>query len=164
MADTTTGTDNGEAQVPALRVLTQYIKDLSFENPTAPMGLRSNLAAPQINLSIDVQARRLDDGNFEIELNIEAKADRDGSVVFLAELKYAGVFQLVNIPADQIEPLLLIECPRMLFPFARRILAEVTRDGAFPPLYVDPIDFAGLYQQQKMRAQAAGESPAATDA
>jgi preprotein translocase subunit SecB len=149
MTDTAQQTD----QTPALRVLTQYVKDLSFENPGAPEALRGGQPSPAIDLSIDVQARRMEDGMFEVELHTEARASRGETVVFLAELKYAGVFELVNIPAEQIEPLILIECPRMLFPFARRILADVTRDGAFPPLFLEPIDFAALYQQQRIAAR-----------
>ncbi len=148
---------------PAVRVLAQYVKDLSFENPDAPMSLRAGQDAPKIDLGIDVQARRMDDGAFEVTLNIEAKAMRGETVGFITEMSYAGLFALVNIPADKIEPVLLIECPRMIFPFARRTLADVTRDGGFPPLYIDPIDFAQLFDQQIAQRQAeGGEAPAPT--
>ncbi len=146
------------ADAPQMRVLAQYVKDLSFENPDAPNSMRAGLAAPAIDLGIDVQARRAEDQSFEVDLNIEAKAERDGKVVFLAELKYAGLFQLIGIPNEQIEPLVLIECPRILFPFARRVLADVTRDGGFPPLFVDPIDFAALYRNQRGIGEGAGAS------
>lgn len=141
---------NGEAQPAAIRVLAQFIKDLSFENP----GLLTAMASttPEIEMAIDV---RVDPGPpseqmFGVDLRMQAKAKRGEQVVFIAELVYSGLFQLVNVPADDAEAFLLIECPRLLFPFARRIIGDVTRDGGHPPLLVDPIDFAGLYRQQKM--------------
>lgn len=134
---------------PQIRVLAQYIKDLSFENPDPIGSLRGGQPAPQIDLSIDVQARRSPNDTYEVDLNVIVKAQREKSVAFLCELKYTGLFQFVNVPAEALEPLLLVESPRMLFPFARRIVAEATRDGGFPPLYIDPIDFMGLYQKQK---------------
>ncbi len=142
---------------PQIRVLAQYVRDLSFENPDAPNTLRGGLAAPNIDLSIDVQARKAAEDAYEVDLYIKAEAKRDGKVVFIGELKYGGLFQFVNIPAESIEPLLLIECPRMLFPFSRRIMADVSRDGGFPPLFIDPIDFASLYAQQRGKA-AAGDA------
>lgn len=137
------------AAAPQIRVLAQYIKDLSFENPD-PMGaLRGGQPAPAIELGIDVQARKAPNDTYEVDLNISVKAQRDKTVAFLCELKYSGLFQFVNLPPEALEALLLVEAPRMLFPFARRIVAEATRDGGFPPLLVDPIDFMGLYQKQK---------------
>jgi len=139
---------------PQIRVLAQYIKDLSFENPDPLSSLRAGQAQPGIDLSIDVQARKAPNDTYEVDLNINVRAGREQAVAFLCELKYAGLFQFVNVPEDTIEPLLLVESPRMLFPFARRIVAEATRDGGFPPLYIDPIDFLGLYQKQKAQAGA----------
>jgi preprotein translocase subunit SecB len=138
---------------PQIRVLAQYIKDLSFENPDPLGSLRVGQPAPAIDLGIDVQARRASDA-YEVDLNVNVRAQREKAVAFLCELKYTGLFQFVNVPEESIEPLLLVEAPRMLFPFARRIVAEATRDGGFPPLYIDPIDFLGLYQKQKAGAQA----------
>ncbi len=150
---------SGDAPTPQIRVLAQYIKDLSFENPSAPGSLRAGQDSPQIDMGIDVQARRADEHAYEVVLNLEAKAHRGDTVAFIVELKYAGLFHFVNMPENAIEQMLLIESPRMLFPFARRLMAEVTRDGGFPPLYIDPIDFAGLYLAQKRRAEA-GSDPA----
>ena len=150
-----TPTENTPPTPPQLRILAQYVKDLSFENPGAPDSLR-NGQAPGIDLAIDVQARSVGDGAFEVMLNINAKAAREnGDVVFLTELSFGGLFQLANIADSDREPFLLIECPRLLFPFARRVLADATRDGGFPPLMLDPVDFAGLYRQQMVKRAAA---------
>ena len=140
---------------PQLRIMAQYVKDLSFENPGAPEAFRNN-QAPGIDLSIDVQARTMGDNMFEVMLNINARATRENDeVVFIAELAYGGLFQLANIADADREPFLLIECPRLLFPFARRVLADATRDGVFPPLMLDPVDFAGLYRQQMVKRASA---------
>lgn len=150
-----TPTENTPPAPPQLRILAQYVKDLSFENPSAPDSLR-NGQAPGIDLSIDVQARTMGDGAFEVMLNITANATREnGDVVFITELAFGGLFQLANIADTDREPYLLIECPRLLFPFARRVLADATRDGGFPPLMLDPVDFAGLYRQQMAKRASA---------
>ena len=131
--------------VPNLQVVGQYIKDLSFENPGATANI---VDRPQIELAVDLNAGRLSDADmFEVELKIRVDAKSDGKALFLLEVAYAGVFRLTNVPdvATQ-QMILLIQAPHMLFPFARRIVADVVRDGGMPPLMVDPIDFAGLYQ------------------
>jgi len=133
---------------PSMRILAQYLKDLSFENPNAPQSLASQQAQPDINIAVNVNARNLAPTDFEIELHLDAKATVKEKVVFAAELLYAGVFRLENFPPNLLHPTVLIECPRMLFPFARQILAEATRNGGFPPLMLDPIDFAGMYQKR----------------
>ena len=162
-APTTPPNDQGSGQQPAmpsLRILAQYVKDLSFENPGAPDTLRGGGQAPNIDLMIDVRARSVQENTFEVTLHIEAKAQRnEDEVVFLAELAYAGLFQLDNVSEQDREPFLLIECPRLIFPFARRILADTSRDGGFPPLMVDPVDFAGLYRQQLAKRQQAAQTP-----
>ena len=142
-----------------IRVLAQYVKDLSFENP----GLFTNqqgATAPEIELGIDVRVEPgpAKDSVFAVELKLSARAKRQEAVVFIVELVYAGVFQLQEARREDLEPILLIECPRLLFPFARRIVADITREGGHPPLMIDPIDFVGLYRQQRQRAdaQAAG--------
>ncbi|WP_300542678.1 protein-export chaperone SecB [Maricaulis sp.] len=153
-----TPADSQTPAQPHLRVLAQYVKDLSFENPGAPDTLRPGQQAPGIDMSIDVQARSLGENQFEVALSINARASRDkegNDVVFIAELTYAGLFQMENIADADREPFLLIECPRQIFPFARRILADATRDGNFPPLMLDPVDFAALYRQQLSRRAAA---------
>jgi preprotein translocase subunit SecB len=142
-------------QQPQLRVLAQYVKDLSFENPGAPDTLRPGQPTPAIDLGIDVQARGVGEDTFEVVLTVNAKASRDETVVFIAELSYAGLFQLANVGEMDREPFLLIECPRLIFPFARRVLADATRDGNFPPLMLDPVDFAGLYRAQIAKRAAA---------
>ena len=132
---------------PQLNVLSQYIKDFSFENPNAPRMLNSTVQ-PQINIQINVQANPVSATDFEVELKLEGKAEATGSVMFSFELIYAGVFRLQNIPQEQLHPVVLIECPRLLFPFAREIIATNVRNGGFPPLLLDPIDFVQLYQQR----------------
>lgn len=138
------------ANPPSLRVLGQYVKDLSFENPGHP----PVQTQPNIDLGIDVGAAPHADGNglFEVSLKLSAKASSGDTVLFISELDYAGLFQLQNVPENQVEAMLLIECPRLLFPFARRIIAEITREGGFPPLLIDPVDFVALYQSQYRRA------------
>jgi preprotein translocase subunit SecB len=139
---------------PQMKVLGQYLKDLSFENPNAPQSLNTQASQPEINISVNVNARTLSATDFEVELHLEAKASHNEKVVFAAELLYAGVFRLENIPQEALHPVVLIECPRMLFPFARQVLADATRNGGFPPLMLDPIDFAGMYQKRLAQGQA----------
>jgi preprotein translocase subunit SecB len=156
---TTLGKDTtqGGADAPHLRVLAQYVKDLSFENPNSASANRAHEQAPNIDMGIDVNARPLDqDGTFEVDLRIHAEAKRGDDVMFITDLIYSGVFQFINVPAEDVEPLLLIECPRLLFPFSRRMLAEVTREGGYPPLLIDPIDFAALYRAQLRDRQTRG--------
>ena len=140
------GTTQGAA--PSMKILGQYVKDLSFENPDAPRSLAGQDGQPEINISVNVNAKPLADTDFEVELHLDAKAMNKDKVVFATELLYAGIFRLENIPQDALHPIVLVECPRMIFPFARQIVADVTRNGGFPPLMLDPIDFAAMYQQR----------------
>ena len=140
-----------------MRILGQYLKDLSFENPNAPTSLAPQTKQPDINISVNVNARNLGTSDFEVELHIDAKAAADGKTIFAGEILYAGVFRMENFPENLLHPAVLIECPRMLFPFARQILADATRNGGFPPLMLDPIDFASMYQK-RMQTQAAGQA------
>ncbi len=133
---------------PSLNILGQYLKDLSFENPNAPQSLAIQDGQPEINISVNVNAKNLAATDFEVELHIEAQAVHDGNAVFAAELLYAGIFRLENIPEDALHPIILVECPRMIFPFARQILADATQKGGFPPLMLDPIDFASMYEKR----------------
>jgi preprotein translocase subunit SecB len=142
---------------PQLMVLAQYTKDLSFENPNAPGSLQQT-AQPQINISVNVVTSPLSDTDIEVTLRLEGKAETAGSVMFNIELQYAGVFRIQNVPQEQVQSLVLIECPRLLFPFAREIIATSVRNGGFPPLMLDPIDFVSLYQQRL--AQQAPEATA----
>lgn len=127
----------------------QYVKDLSFENPGAPENLVGKGDAPKIDVSVDIQVKALAEKTFEVALIISAGAKIQDKTLFMAELSYGGVFT-VDVPDAEKEPVLMIYCPGMLFPFARRILSDATRDGGFPPLMLDPIDFAALFQQHKM--------------
>lgn len=137
--------------VPQLNVLAQYTKDLSFENPNAPASLGPQPQQPAINVQINVAARNLAENEFEVTLSIEGKADNAGKVLFSFELDYAGIFRIQNVPEENLHPLVMIECPRLLFPFAREIIASSVRDGGFPPLMLDPVDFVGLYRQNMER-------------
>ncbi len=142
---------------PGIRILAQFVRDLSFENPRAPDSLRAGAAQPQIDLGVEMNARGRDDGFFEVELKLSARANREDGPMFVVELLYGGIFQITGVAPEDMEPVLLIECPRYLFPFARRIIAEVTSEGGFPPFLLDPIDFAGVYAQRK--AEAGGVGP-----
>ncbi len=137
---------NGAA--PSMNILAQYLKDLSFENPNAPQSLMNQEAQPQIDISVNVNAQTLSPSDYEVQLELGVKAAAGETAVFQAEMEYAGVFRLENIPEEHMHPIVLIECPRMLFPFARQILAGAIRDGGFPPLMLDPIDFAAMYHQR----------------
>ena len=144
---------SGSGSAPQLMVLAQYIKDLSFENPNAPGSLQQT-TQPQINIAVNVVTSPLSDTDIEVTLVLEGKAETNGSVMFNIELEFAGVFRVQNVPVEQVQPLVLIECPRLLFPFAREIIATSVRNGGFPPLMLDPIDFVALYQQRLAQAPA----------
>jgi len=150
------GAQAGQSQ-GQLRLLAQYTKDLSFENPSAPESLSAAQDGPKIDVSVDVQAHRRSNTEFEVSLKLSATAKKGEDTVFIVELVYAGLFQMTNIPEEQLQPIVLVECPRLIFPFARRVLADATRDGGFPPLLIDPIDFVGLYQQQMLAQQKQAE-------
>lgn len=146
----------GAGGPPSMKILGQYLKDLSFENPNAPQSLGGQ-NQPEINIAVNVNARPLASTDFEVELELTATAMHEEKTVFAAELKYAGIFRLENLPENALHPVVLVECPRMLFPFARQILADSTRNGGFPPLMLDPIDFAAMYQKRLADAQAQGK-------
>ena len=148
----TNGLDEAALTAPQVGILTQYVKDLSFENPNAPTSLQSE-SAPRIEINVNVNARRAGDDIYEVEIKIEARAFADDKTAFVVDLLYAGLFGLRNIPAEALEPFLIVEAPRLLFPFARRIVADATRDGGFPPLMLEPIDFGALYMAQQERGQ-----------
>jgi preprotein translocase subunit SecB len=149
-----------QANQPRLMIQSQYVKDLSFENPRAPASLEPGQPRPEIQVQVDARATALGGERYEVLLQIHVDAKSGGETGFVMELVYGGVFGLLNIPPDSLQALLLIECPRLLFPFARRIIADTTRDGGFPPLMLDPIDFMTLYrrrQQAEAQAQAKGQ-------
>jgi preprotein translocase subunit SecB len=149
------GADAGEQ--PGIRILAQYIKDLSFESPHAPESLRVTGAPPQIDLNVELNANGREDGLYEAELKLTARATRDAETVFHLELVYAGLFQIMGVPPADIEPVLMIECPRYLFPFARRLIADLSAEGGFPPFRLEPIDFGGIYAARL--AQQQGQAP-----
>jgi preprotein translocase subunit SecB len=135
-----------------LSVLAQYIKDLSFESPAAPMSLEGPGQNPQLRVNVNVNAGPRGEDLYEVVLNIEAHARNDTGVIYNVELLYGGLFRLRNIPENMLQPVLFVDCPTLLFPFVRRALADVTADGGFPPLMLDPIDFGKLYAQNLARA------------
>ena len=153
---------NGDANAakPALNVLAQYVKDLSFESPGAPGSLRARDKAPNIAINVNVNANPLSEKEFDVNLTLSAKASFEKDVLFNVELIYGGVFRIEGFPQEHMLPLLFIECPRLLFPFARQIIAEATRNGGFPPLMLDPIDFAQMFQQKMAEDQAKAKVPA----
>ena len=160
MVDTPVG--NGAQptdESPSLNALAQYAKDISFENPNAPRSLAPQQNPPQINIQVNVNAKQLADTDFEIDLSLEGSAKIGAETLFAFELTYSGVFRVRNVPPDQLHPVVMIECPRLLFPFARQIVAEAVRNGGFPPLYIDPIDFVALYRQKVESDAAAAAQP-----
>lgn len=138
----------GDGKLPSLNVLAQYIKDLSFESPNAPNFALPANQPPALNVQINVNAKPISATDFEVELSIEGRAEHNKTVLFAIELIYGGVFRVQNVPQESLHPVVLIECPRLLFPFARQIVADTVRDGGFPPLMLDPVDFAALYRQR----------------
>jgi preprotein translocase subunit SecB len=169
------GAPNGQAgaeSTPVWRLVSQYIKDLSFENPNAPASILSANVMPRFDVNINVGVNRLPENLFGVDMTLKAKAMRDDLVLFNIELVYGGAFLVRNIPEQQLAPLLMIESPRLLFPFARQILASISQQGGFPPLMMEPVDFAAIYRsnlaaiakaQQEQGARAAAE-PAKPDA
>ncbi|MFY0620375.1 MAG: protein-export chaperone SecB [Pelagimonas sp.] len=151
---------NGAAeapQAPKMNVLAQFIRDLSFENILAQKGV-SGEVQPDVQVQVNLDAKkRSAENQFEVvmKLKVDSKSKANSEHLFLLELDYAGVFHIENVPEDQMHPFLLIECPRMLFPFVRRIVSDVTRDGGFPPLNLETIDFLALYRNELQRRAAA---------
>jgi len=150
-------TDQPAAQ-PQIRIRNQYIKDVSFENIAAQKGVVPT-TPPQVRVGVNLDAKKVGDTEvFEVILTLKINAESEGNPVFLMELDYAGMFEISNVPAAQMHPFLLIQCPTMIFPFARRIVSDMTRDGGFPPVNVDPIDFMALYRNELLRRQQAQQA------
>ena len=148
-----------EITPPKMNILAQYVRDLSFENILAQKGVDGELN-PEIQVNVNIDAKkRTTDKQFDviIKLRVDSKSKNTNNILFVLELDYGGVFQIENVPDDQLHPYLLIECPRMLFPFLRRIVSDVTRDGGFPPLNLENIDFLKLYRQEIDRRKNAKE-------
>jgi preprotein translocase subunit SecB len=173
----------GQPQTQAhLNVLGQYIKDFSFENPNAPRSLTPSQVQPAINIQINVGVQQLAPTDYEVTLKLEGKAESKGipaaspqisalaepspgmgeGLLFAFDLTFSGVFRVQNIPQESLHPLIMIECPRLLFPFAREIIATAVRNGGFPPLLLDPVDFFALYQQRAAQVQPGAATPAAS--
>lgn len=158
MAEDPAPAPNGEDTLPQAGVLSQYVKDLSFENPNAPAVYQWQ-GQPRIDVQFNIGAQQVGEDAHEVLLKIDVKAESADKIAFQVELAYAGLFQLRNIPADQLQPFLLAEAPRILFPFARRVLADAVRDGGFPPLMLEPIDFGQLYMAQAEQTSEALVAP-----
>jgi preprotein translocase subunit SecB len=162
MATTNGGQPQGQPQepvpgtTPQLNVLAQYTKDFSFENPNAPSALQQQPPGqqPAINIQINVTPKQLTNTDFEVELKLEGKAELAGKLIFGFELTYGGVFRLQNIPQENLGAIVMIECPRLLFPFARELVAGAVTSGGYPPLMLDPVDFVALYRQKMAQAGA----------
>ena len=162
-------TPNGAAPTaPQVRmqILAQYIRDLSFENAVATKGAPQGEVQPEITVQVSLDARkRAADNQYEVicKFRVTSTNKADNATLFLAELDYGGVFLIDGVPEDQMHPFLMIECPRMLFPFVRRIISDVTRDGGFPPFNMDPVDFVALYRQELARRAQAQQQAAPAD-
>lgn len=157
----------GTGAQPTFNLVGQYIRDLSFENPGAPQTNMTGGPNPTFNVSINVSVKKQSDDIYAVELVLNAKAARDTAVLFNVELVYGGVFRLKNVPEAQLAPLLMIECPRLIFPFARQVLAATVQNGGFPPLMMEPVDFQALYVSNLRSLQAAQQgngAPAAAPA
>jgi preprotein translocase subunit SecB len=137
----------GAGQRPQLTIVAQYVKDLSFESPGAPQTLQGPGQNPQLKVGVNVNAGSRGEGIYEVAVNIEAHAKSDAGVIYNVELAYAGLFRILNVPQQMLQPVMFVDCPTILFPYVRRVLSDVVRDGGFPPLMLDPIDFARLYAQ-----------------
>ena len=138
---------NGEDTAPQVGIISQYVKDLSFENPNAPAVYQWQ-GQPQIEVGFNIGATQLNDEIHEVTLKVEVRSALDGQTAFVVDLLYAGLVGLRNVPAEQLQPFLLAEAPRILFPFARQIVNQTVQDGGFPPLLLEPIDFGALFMQR----------------
>ena len=151
-------TAGGAVTQAQLNVIGQYVRDISFESPNAPQTLQGPGENPQLQVSVNVNAQTLAEETYEVALNVEVHAKNDAGVIYNVELVYAGLFRLRNIPQNLLQRVLFVDCPAILFPFLRRVLSDIVRDGGFPPLMLDPIDFGKLYAQNLARAQAQPET------
>lgn len=154
MSDDQNGVSNGNGATsnsanPSIQVVGQYLKDLSFESPKAPHSLKHPGDNPNLQVDIHVNANKLGDDSYESAIQLKAHASNSDGTIYIIEAVYAGAFEVKNIPQDALEPILLINCPTILYPFLRRVIADATQEGGFPPLLLDPIDFANLYQQRQ---------------
>ena len=161
MAEEQGGAVNGnggqnEGAEPSIQVIGQYLKDLSFESPKAPASLKSPGTNPNLKVDINVNANKLDEDVYESGIQLKIHASNDEGTIYMLEAVYAGAFQIKNLPENALEPVMLINCPTILYPFMLRIISEMTQEGGFPPLLLDPIDFATLYKQRKAGGEVQG--------
>jgi preprotein translocase subunit SecB len=148
---------------PSYNLIGQYIRDLSFENPGAPSSILGGGPAPNFSVGINVGVKKQTDDVYAVEISINAKAERDKTMLFNVELVYGGVYRVKNVTEQQLAPLLMVECPQMIFPFARQVLAATVQSGGFPPVMMEPVDFRQIYLQN-LRALAAQQAPTTTPA
>lgn len=155
-----------QAAVPTINIVGQYVRDMSFENPDAPASILAGGSTPSFNVAINVTVKKQQEDIYAVETPINVKAERDSKVLFNVELIYGGLFRIKNVPENQIAPILMVECPRLIFPFARQIVANVSQSGGFPPVMLEPVDFAAIYRQNLQRMAQAAQSgqQGATDA
>jgi preprotein translocase subunit SecB len=151
----TNGGPEPQMAMPQIGVLAQSVKDFSFENPNAPRSIAPSTQQPAISIQIGVDAAPMSGSDVEVTLRLEGKAESQGMLLFGFELLYCGVFRIQNVPPDSLQQVVLIECPRLLFPFAREIVAAATRNGGFPPLLLEPVDFVSLFRQRVAATQPA---------
>ena len=156
MSDTDTSPASAAPARPAMSLRAQYIKDLSFENPRAPGSIFGLREAPNMEVSINLAAQRMEEGIFELAIQVSTRAVAEKTTIFLSDLVYAGILELRDMPAELVEQAIYVQGAQLLFPFARRVIADITRDGGFPPLQLDPVDFQAMYLEQRAKAQAAG--------
>jgi preprotein translocase subunit SecB len=160
MAEETTGNGGAAPATPRLQILTQYVRDLSFENIAAQKGVASD-GKPDVKVQVNLDAQQRPSDRYEVALKLKVDSKMGEAQVFILELDYAGLFLIQNVPADQLHALLMIECPRLIFPYVRRIVGDVTRDGGYPPLNLEQMDFLALYRAELTRRQAdAAKAPA----
>ena len=151
--------DETAAEAPSFNLVGQYIRDMSFENPGAPGSIMLGGGNPNFQVGINVGVKKQADDIYAVEITLNARADREKNVLFNVELVYGGVFRVKNVPEAQLAPLLLVECPRLIFPFARQVLATITQQGGFPPLMMEPVDFNAIYLQNLKSLQGTQGSP-----
>ncbi len=161
-SDTTAVAPEGDAPAIQAQVVAQYIKDLSFENPNVEKLLTGPGDNPNMKLEVNVNARRMKEDLYESAIEFSAHATNQTGTIYQLEAVYAGIFQIKNIPEEALEPFLLINCPALLFPYLRRLASDLTREGGFPPLLLDPIDFASLYMRRKQQEAGGDEAPVAS--
>ena len=150
-----------QGNVPHVRIVTQYIKDLSFESPGAPLSLQKQTEQPNLQVEVNVGAKPIEKDAYECVIDFKANVKTPAATIYNLELVYGGVFVLTNFPQDAVHPMLFVNCPALLFPFVRRLIADITRDSGFPPLWLDPIDWGALYTRRlgELKAQGASGAP-----